>query len=89
MLILTVSTLHFLCAFAISAAINGSEDCLLSLCFCVGLFCCIYVAYWLISYFYCKQKVNEITADMDKLFLRQEKLIEKLANLSQLQNEQE
>ena len=82
MLLATVSTLVCLAMFAISA-INGSEECLFGLCFGVRLLCSAYFAYWLCSYIYCKKKIDEITANLDRLFERQENLIERLSKLSQ------
>ena len=79
MLITTVSTLFCLGVFLVIYAINESEKYLLGLCFVVSILCCVYLTYWLLSY---------ITKDLDELFERQGKLIERLSGLS-YRNEQE
>ena len=55
---------------------NGAEECLFGFCLGVSYMCGIYFAHWLCSYIYCKEKIDEVTKDLDKLFEKQEFLSE-------------
>ena len=55
--------------FFIAKTINGTENCLFDFCFGISYLCGVYFAHWLCSYFLHKKKIQELTDDIDKIFL--------------------
>ena len=89
MLITTVITLFCLGVLLLFYVLNESERCLPGPRFSVSLLCSIYVVYWLLSYIYCKKKAEEITKEFDQLFVRQNRLLERIASLQKHEQEQQ
>ena len=57
--------------FFTTKAINGTEDCLFGFCFGIIYLCGVYFAHWVCSYFLHKRKIQELTDNIDKIFLDQ------------------
>ena len=74
MKIITVSILIGL-FFFIAKTINGTEDCLFGFCFGISYLCGVYFAHWLCSYFLHKKKIQELSDDIDKIFLDENFLV--------------
>ena len=68
MKIIVVSILTGLLFFT-TKSINGTEDCLFTFCFGISYLCGVCFAHWLCSYFLHKKKIQELTDDIDKIFL--------------------
>ena len=58
--------------FFITKTINGKENCLFGFCFGISYLCGVYFAHWVCSYFLHKKKIQELTDNIDKIFLRRE-----------------
>ena len=61
--------------FFITKTINGTEDCLFGFCFGIIYLCGVYFAHWLCSYFVHKKKIQELSDDINKIFLDENFLV--------------
>ena len=68
--------------------INESEGSLYILHLVVGDLCCIYCLLDF-SYVHCKKKIEELNRDLDQLFDRQNKLLERISVLTHSNNNDE
>ena len=55
--------------FFITKTINGKENCLFGFCFGISYLRGVYIAHWVCSCFLHKKKIQELTDDIDKIFL--------------------
>ena len=61
--------------FFIAKTINGTENCLFDFCFGISYLCGVYFAHWLCSYFLYNKKIQELTDDIDNIFLDENFLV--------------
>ena len=61
--------------FFITKAINGTEDCLFGFCFGIRCLLRVYFAHWLCSYFLHRKRIQELSDDIDKIFLDENFLV--------------
>ena len=87
MLLTTVSALLSFGVVLVIYAINETAKCFYSVFVGISYLCCVYLAYWVKAYLLVKKKFDEVTRDLDGLFDRQNRLLERIAALSSEKNE--